>query len=187
MRVAERFTSENLFEEIHKIHPFFFDKVFPIDKLNLLYLNMHGDRTLSKTGRNLTVSELASVIVGLHGEKWDKIYVNMIADFPILENHVETVTETTNENGETTNNTTETSLEKVSAYNDEDFVNDEQTTNTNNMTGTNKNNITKTVEKRVTDNATKNLENAIKYLQNNVIYYIIFSDINNVITLNIFD
>lgn len=187
MKVLERLTSENLFEEIHKIHPFPFVGVFPVDKMNLYYLNAHGDRTLSKTGRNLTVSEMASIIVGLHSEKWDKIYNSVLVDFPILENHVETLTETTNENGETTNNTSETSLEKVSAYNDNDFVNDEQTTNTNTMSGTNKNNITKTVEKRVTDNATKNLENAIKYLQNNVIYYIIFSDINNVITLNIFD
>lgn len=187
MKVSERFTSENLFEEIHKIHPFPFVGVFPVDKMNLFYLNTHGERTLSKSGRNLTVSEMASVIVGLHSEKWDKIYTNMVSEYPIIENHVETLTETTKEKGTNTNNTTETNVEKVSAYNDNDFVNDEQTTNNNTMTGSNENEVTKTVEKRVTENAIKNLENAIKYLQNNVIYNIIFSDVNGVITLNIFD
>ena len=51
----------------------------------------------------------------------------------------------------------------------------------------NENVIEKTYEKRITENATKNLENALNYLQNNVIYYIIFSDVNGAITLNIFD
>lgn len=187
MKVSERFTSENLFEELHNLHPFPFVEHFPVDKVNLFYLNTYGDRTLSKMGRNLTVSEIASVIVGLHSEKWDKIYSSMMLEYPVLENHVETFTETIKENGKTTNDTSETSLEKVSAYNDNDFVNDEQTTNTNSMSGTNENEVVKTTEKKVTENATKNIENAIKYLQNNVIYNIIFSDINNVLTLNIFE
>ena len=111
----------------------------------------------------------------------------LFRSFPILENYVETVTEKTNETGNSTNNTTETSVEKVSAYNDNDFVNDEQSTNTNEMKMNNENVIEKTYEKRITENVTKNLENALNYLQNNVIYYIIYSDVNGVITLNIFD
>lgn len=187
MKVSEKFTTENLFEEIHALHPFPFVGVFPVDKMNLFYINTYGDRTLSKMGRNLTVPEIAETLVGLFAEKWDKIYESILVDFPILENYVEVITETTNETGNSTNNTTETNLEKVSAYNDEDFVNDEQSTNTNEMKMNNENKIEKTHEKKVTENATKNLENAIKYLQNNVIYYIIYSDVNGAITLNIFD
>lgn len=187
MKVSEKFTSENLFAEIHRLHPFLFVGVFPVDKMNLFYVNKYGDRTLSKTGRNLTVSEIAEILVGMYSEKWDTIYNKILVDFPTLENYIETITETTNETGNSTNNTTETNLEKVSAYNDEDFVNDEQSTNTNEMKMNNENKIEKTVEKKVTENATKNLENALKYLQNNVIYDIIFSDVNGIITLNIFE
>lgn len=187
MKVSEKFTTENLFDEINKIHPFPFISLFNADKMNLFYINTYGDRTLSKIGRNLTVPEIANILVNLYGEKWDKIYESILVDFPILENYVETVTEKTNETGNSTNNTTETNVEKVSAYNDNDFVNDEQSTNTNEMKMNNENVIEKTYEKRITENATKNLENALNYLQNNVIYYIIFSDVNGTITLNIFD
>lgn len=187
MKVSEKFTTENLFDEINKIRQFPFISLFSADKMNLFYINTYGDRTLSKMGRNLTVPEIANILVNLYGEKWDKIYESILVDFPILENYVETVTEKTNETGNSTNNTTETNVEKVSAYNDNDFVNDEQSTNTNEMKMNNENVIEKTYEKRITENATKNLENALNYLQNNVIYYIIFSDVNGAITLNIFD
>lgn len=187
MKVSEKFTTENLFDEMNKLHPFPFISLFSADKMNVFYNNTYGDRTLSKMGRNLTVPEIASILVNLYGEKWDKIYESILVDFPILENYVEVITETTNEVGNSTNNTTETNVEKVSAYNDEDFVNDEQSTNTNEMKMNNENKVEKTYEKKVTENATKNLENALNYLQNNVIYYIIFSDVNGAITLNIFD
>lgn len=187
MIVSEKFTTENLFNEMNKIKPFPFVDIFPVDKMNLFYINTYGDRTLSKMGRNLTVKQIAEILVDMHSEKWDKIYNSVLVDFPILENYVEVITETTNETGNSTNNTTETNLEKVSAYNDDDFVNDEQSTNTNEMKMNNENKVEKTHEKKITENATKNLENAIKYLQNNVIYYIIFSDVNGAITLNIFD
>ena len=187
MKVTEKFTTENLFDEINKLHPFPFVGVFPVDTLNLLYLNLHGDRTLSKMGRNLTVKQIAEILVDMHSIKWDKIYNSVLVDFPILENYVEVITEKTNETGNSTNNTTETNVEKVSAYNDNDFVNDEQSTNTNEMKMNNENMIEKTHEKRITENATKNIENALNYLQNSVIYNIIFSDVNGAITLNIFD
>lgn len=187
MKVSEKFTTENIFDEMNKIHPFPFVDLFPVDKMNLFYINTFGDRTLSKMGRNLTVPQIAEILVDMFSEKWDKIYTSILVDFPILENYVETVTEKVNETGNSSNNATETTTEKVSAYNDENFVNDEENTSTNTMNGTNENKVEKTVEKRVTENATKNLENAINYLQNNVIYYIIFSDVNRTITLNIFD
>ena len=187
MKVSEKFTTGNLFEEMNKIHPFPFISLFNADKMNLFYINTYGDRTLSKMGRNLTIPEIANILVNLYGEKWDRIYESVLADFPILENYVETVTMKEKTTGNSTNNTTETNVEKVSAYNDNDFVNDEQSTNTNEMKMNNENVIEKTYEKRITENATKNLENAIKYLQNNVIYYIIYADINGAITLNIFD
>lgn len=187
MKVSEKFTDVNLFEKIDNIHPLPFISLFPVDKLNLLYLNTHGDRTLNKTGRNLTVEEIAQILVGLYAEKWEKIYNKILVDFPILESYIETVTETTNENGNTSNETTETNVDKVSAYNDNDFVNDEQSTNTNSMTSTNENTIAKTTEKSVKENVVNNLENALNYLQNHEIYCIIFADVNNTVTLNIFE
>lgn len=187
MKVSEKFTDVNLFEKIDNIHTLPFISLFPVDKLNLLYLNTHGDRTLNKTGRNLTVEEIAQILVSLYAEKWEKIYNNILVDFPILESYIETITETTNENGNTSNETTETNVDKVSAYNDNDFVNDEQSTNTNSMTSTNENTIAKTTEKSVKENVINNLENALNYLQNHEIYSIIFADVNGAITLNIFD
>lgn len=187
MKVVDKFTDENLFEEIVKLHPFMMYNFLSAETLNALYLNKHGERTLSKTGVNMSVPDIAKVIVSMYGDKWDLICSDTMRDFPVLENYVETVTEKTNENGNSTNDTTETNTGKVSAYNDDDFVNDEQNTNTNTMKSTNENIIAKTVEKKVVENATKNLENAINYLQNNVIYIIMYKDINDVITLNIFD
>lgn len=187
MKVSEKFADVNLFDEINKRGNFSFITLFPVDKLNLLYMNTHGDRTLNKTGRNCTVKEIASIIVGLYSDKWNKIYDEILVDFPILENYIETITEKTNEKGNTTNDTTETNVDKVSAYNDNDFVNDEQSTNTNSMKSTNENDIVKTTEKSIKENPVKNIEIALKYLQNSNIYAIIFSDVNNTVTLNIFE
>lgn len=187
MRVAEKFTDVNLFSEIAKRHTFLWYNCLSYEHMNVLYLNKHGDRTLSKTGRNLTVSDLGIILSDMFSEKWNGIYQTCLEKFPVLANYVEKVTETTTENGNSTNDTTETTVEKVSAYNDDDFVNDEQSSNTNNMKMTNENTIEKTVEKTVTENEIKMRENAIKYLQNYLIYDIIFSDINSVITLNIFE
>lgn len=187
MKTLEKFTTENLFEEIHKIAPFPFVGVFPVDKMNLYYINTYGERTLSKTGRNLTVKEIAEILVGLYSAKWNRAYQTISTEFSFTENFIEVITETTNENGNSSNNSTETNVEKVSAYNDEDFVNGEQNTNTNESHGTNENTVETSRERKVTENITKNLENAIIFLQSNLIYNIIFADVNKVITLNIYE
>ena len=187
MKTIEKFETANLFDEINKIHPFPFANVFPVDKMNLFYLNTYGERTLSKTGRNLEVKEIAEILVGLYSDKWDKAYQMISTEFSFTENYIEVITETTNENGNSSNNVTETTTGKVSAYNDDNFVNGEQNTNTNETHGTNENTVEKTRERKVTDNVTKNLENAINYLQSHLIYTIIFADVNNTITLNIYE
>lgn len=187
MKTREKFATQNLFDEINKIYPFPFIKTFPVDKLNLLYISTHGERTLSQAGITLTVPELATIIVGCYSDKWDRIHKVLATDISFVESHIETVIETTNENGSSSNNMTETSVGKVSAYNDDDFVNDEQDTNTNETHGTNENTIEHTRERKVRENVTKNLENAINYLQLVLIYNIIFADVNRVITLSIYE
>lgn len=187
MKVREKFTSENLFDEINKIYPFPFVKSFPVDKLNRLYIITHGERTLSQAGITLTVPEIAAIIVGCYSDKWDRVHKVLASDISFVESHIEVVTETTNENGNTSNNATETTVDKVSAYNDENFANGEQSTNTNESHGTNANTVEKTRERKVTENVTKNLENAINYLQRALIYNIIFADVNRVITLSIYE
>lgn len=186
MKVKDKFSETNLFEEINKVSPFPFVDVFPVDRLQQFYLLCHGEKPLNNTGRKASVEELAKIISGLYSENWKRIYDSIIPDFPILESYVETVTEETEENGKNEMQGKTENKNTVSAYNDDDFVNNDAT-ETENESKEEKESKTHLIrETRRTENATENLKNALNYLQNNVIYFIIFNDVNNVITKSIY-
>lgn len=188
MKVNEKFSTEvNLFLEIDKIHPLPFRDIFTPEQVNIYYLNIHGDRTLAKMGMNLEVAELAEVLSPLYSAKWDNIYQNILSDFPILESYIETIQENVTEDGETSNDTSVTNTDKVSAYNDENFVNNGESTNVNTATGTNRNTVVKDITKTITENPVENIKSALDLIYSTSMYSLMFEDINNSITLKIFD
>lgn len=179
MTVKEYLT--NLFETMDNIKPnqdiFNFVDSSLLDKY---YVNMFGNRTLSNIGSNLTVEELADVLNNMFSSKWNNIILNYLDSENLLTNYKETITELSTNNITTDNNRTDTN--KVSAYNDENFINnDENTAVENRVTGNEGSKETIRTKIKEVDFYDK----VIKYLTDFNIYNIMVTDINSVVTLNI--
>ena len=148
--------------------------------LDKYYINMYGNRTLSTIGNNLTVEEIADILNNMFSSKWNNIILNYLDSENLLTNYKETITELTN-NKMTTDNT-RTDTNKVSAYNDEDFVNSDENIAVENIVTDNEGNkeIIRTKIKEVDF-----YDKVNKYLTDFDIYNIMTIDINSVVTLNI--
>lgn len=148
--------------------------------LDKYYINMYGNRTLSNMASSLPVEELADVLNNMFSSKWNNIILNYLDSENLLTNYKETITEITT-NSMTSDNT-RTDTNKVSAYNDEDFVNSDENIAVENIVTDNEGNK-ETIRTKI-----KEVDFYVKvnkYLTNFNIYNIMTIDINSVVTLNI--
>ena len=132
MKVKECLT--NLFETMDELLPeqdiFNFVDSKLLDKY---YVNMYGNREVAEMVENLELNELATILNNKFIHKWNSIILNYLDSENLLTDYKEIITELSTNN--ITDNT-RTDTNKVSAYNDEDFVNnDENTTVENIVTG----------------------------------------------------
>lgn len=171
----------NLFETMDTIKPnqdiFNFVDSSLLDKY---YINMFGNRTLSNIGSSLPVEELADVLNNMFSSKWNNIILNYLDSENLLTNYKETITELSTNNINTDNNRTDTN--KVNAYNDENFVNNDENIAVENMVRNNEG------SKETTRTKIKEVDfydKVNKYLTDFNIYNIMVTDINSVVTLNI--
>ena len=148
--------------------------------LDKYYINMYGNRTISNIATNLSVEELADILNNMFSSKWNNIILNYLDSENLLTNYKETITELTTNN--MTSDNTRTDTNKVSAYNDEDFVNNDENIAIENIVTGNEGNkeIIRTKIKEVDF-----YDKVNKYLTDFNIYNIMTIDINSVVTLNI--
>ena len=179
MKVKECLT--NLFETMEELQTE--QEIFNFVDSKLLdkyYTNMYGNREVTEIVENLEITELATILNNQFMNKWNNIILNYLDSENILENYKETITEI---NEDILNNVnTRINTNKVSAYNDEDFVNkDEDTT-------VDETDITNNRDKNIVRTKIKDADfydKVNKYLTNFNIYNIMIIDINGVVTLNI--
>ena len=150
------------------------------DLLDKYYINMYGNRTLSNMACNLTVEELADILNNMFSSKWNNIILNYLDSENLLTNYKETITEITT-NSITTDNT-RTDTNKVSAYNDDDFVNSDENMAVENIVTDNEGNK-ETIRTKIKE--VDFYDKVNKYLTDFNIYNIMTMDINSVVTLNI--
>lgn len=179
MKVKECFN--NLFGTMDSLKPN--QEIFNFVDSSLLdkyYYNMYGNREVTGIVENLELNDLAEILNNQFINKWNNIILNYLDSENILENYKEITTEI---NEDILNNVnTRTNTNKVSAYNDEDFVNkDEDTTvDETDITNNRDKNIVRT---KIKD--TDFYDKVNKYLTNFNIYNIMVIDINSIVTLNI--
>lgn len=148
--------------------------------LDKYYTNMFGNREVTEIVENLEITELATILNNQFMNKWNNIILNYLDSENILENYKEITTEI---NEDTLNNiNTRTNTNKVSAYNDEDFVNKDEDT-TVDVTDIINNRDKNIVRTKIKD--TDFYDKVNKYLTNFNIYNIMVIDINSIVTLNI--
>ena len=179
MKVKECLT--NLFETMDNLQPgqdiFNFVDSKLLDKY---YINMYGNREVTEIVENLEPNELATILNNKFMHKWNNIILNYLDSENLLTNYKETITELSTTNITTDNTRTDTN--KVSAYNDEDFVNNDENTTVENIVTGNEGNkeIIRTKIKEVDF-----YDKVNRYLTNFDIYNIMIMDVNSVLTLNI--
>ena len=171
----------NLFDTMDSLKPN--QEIFNFVDSSLLdkyYSNMYGNREVTEIVENLELEELAEILNNKFSNKWNNIILNYLDSENILENYKEVMTEI---NTDIVNNdSTRTNTNKVSAFNDDDFVNNDEdmTIESINIANDRNKEIIKT---RIKETDFYNKVN--KYLTEFDIYNIMIIDINNVVTMNI--
>lgn len=180
MTVKEKLNG--LFAEISAIKDLAIFDSFTPNILDKYYIGMFGCRTLSSIAETNSVHDLAEIIVEFYGTKWNSILAQYTSSVTELKEYSETISETMNDNGGNTFKRENTN--KVSAFNDDNFVDDKNEIE-NQTTETENKRVREQTLKKVRD--TKEYTNLILYLRNNYLCDTIFKDINEITTLSIFE
>lgn len=180
MQFNEWLGDNSLFTEIQNIEPFSFIESYGATNLDMLYKMSYGTRTIPKSVEKLSVKDVANIIVISYGENWinkHELLTNEIllgVDFKTVEN--ETLSDDTvrTSSSDTTN--------KVSAYNDDELV-----TNDNSSDSMNDEALKEINRNR---DSTKTSMNAIKsqleLFNSNFIIDVVCKDVSKTVSLSIY-
>lgn len=198
MKVRDLFyNGKGIFYYMNQIKTLPFSALSDISVLDVMFISLHGGRDVSVLVNNIVGEEpipdkmemLAAVVLGLNGAKWEKLFEVMTENIP-LETFIMTTTETIDDVGGSKSNiineNTNSDTTKVTGYNSPDYVDGEKSdrtasdTSTNTATNTNQRQKVSTVSGNK-DNLIDDRFKMIKYLNNNLIYDIIFIDISTLL------
>ena len=128
--LAQFLGNESIFSRIQSLSPYpFFDNMSPEDMDTTLIINW-GERVVYSKLHNLNLDKLASIINSLYGSNWEKLITINTLDFKSGAEKI--VNETTNNNViSTSSNSTDN---KVSAYNSDELVTDTKDVGSSNNT-----------------------------------------------------
>lgn len=149
--------------------------------LDMYYPCMYGERTLSNLYTNNTIDDLAEIVIGFYGTKWDSLLAYITKSIPVLENYGEKLTETITDSGNIV--TDHENTNSVTGFDSEDFVNDNKEVSKDTTTYNDKKQVREQIINKINY---ADMQNIVKYLQSNFVYDTIFVDVNSLITLSIF-
>lgn len=183
MTVKELFQNDNLFVKMDTVSPFAWREQFSPENMGKLFVNKFANYEIAENFSVLSVDEIANELANFFVPRWNSVYKFMFSDELLNLGFSETITETTNDNGKTTENNSDEKVNKVSAYNVETFSNDTSENNSETRNGTSENVKTRTYERKgySDDFATYRLKYLDK-LQNDFIYDIIYKEVSKLIT-----
>lgn len=186
--VKEKFSNDNLFSLMNEKKPFAWAEKFTPEHMQNLFNIKFGNYVIASGFENQTANDIADSLADFFVDRWNSIY-NFMFDKDLFTQGVnENVTETIVDDGSTSENGTDKTLNQVSAYNESDFQNDKQENVSRETNGTNKNNRTRTYSH--TGYGETFAKYRLKYLdmlQNDFIYGIIFKEVKGIITVPLFD
>lgn len=180
--------SHGIFYYINELQPFkWSESVSPVE-LDIAYEYLNGNRTVNSAtssqyrtdGGEYTLRERANVALVMFGRKWNQLYENFIADYPVTQSYDETIKELIDEKNVRDFNRQKDS--KVSAYDSEELVDDETDIVTEGSSIDN----THSRDYVRTGTNVRNIDQNIQRLQKEVLYDIVFQDVNSLLLLKVF-
>lgn len=184
----ETFTEKNLFQKMNDEKNFTWSEYFKPAKMDDLFFKLYGKHIVADSFTSDTVENVASDLADFFVDRWNHIFNFMYDDKLLSLGFSETISETTVDDGTNTENETNDTINKVSAYNETDFENDKSENVTRASNGTNKNNRTRTYTRQgYSENFADARLKFVNMLQNDFIYDIIFKEVKSIITIPIYD
>lgn len=179
MLFNEWIKGNSLFTEINKIKPFSFITSHGVDNLDLIYKMTYGSKQVPKSIEDLTVTDLANIIVTTYGENWNKKYELLTNEILLGVDYRTIVSETISD--DMIKNVSGSSTSKVSAYND-----DELSTNDSNDDSMNEDSQKELNRNNETTKTSFNVAKSQLELFNSNFINIVCKDISKIVSLSIY-
>jgi len=171
MKVKEKFSE--LFTMIEEIENLLIFEFVDSETMDQMYLFKYGNRELTENAIDFDIDVIVKIIVGTYGKYWNDYFTTITEGIEGMKNFTETITETIQDEGSI--NFNRNSLNKVSAYNVDDFVDDSSNDDVE---------VSETENLKIREYEIKKLKDigsydkVIEYLNKNNIYDMIFNNVN---------
>ena len=179
--IFKEWVQENsFFGTINSIREFPFITAYGADKMDLIYKMLYGSRFIPSNVENMSVNDVAAVVVASFGDKWSKQY-NLIENELLPGVDSKTTTEESTED-DTDRNITTIRDNKVSAFNSDEMT--ENDSDDENSTLSEKKNSTKS--NTTTTTSLKAIQDQLDLLKSDFIIDVIMKDVSRLLSLSIY-
>lgn len=185
MNIAEKFSSENLFEKMNEIKPLpWTDFTY----VNMLWLKNYGSRKVLASWETTPITDIANLLTVMYATRWEILFSNASKDILLNGNKSNTTTKTITDNSSVSRGTTNNAVHKVSAFDSDGFSDDNSDTENSTSHETANNDKKEVVESNGKNaNFTNDFIAFNSYLTKTKFFDIIIADINDVLTVKVME
>lgn len=180
MNFNELLKDNSLFGTINSIKEFPFITSYGAEKIDLLYKMLYGSRIIPSNVENMSIQDIANVIVVSFGDKWEKQY-KLLTDELLAGVESKTVIEESTED-DTDRNLTTTTINKVSAFNEDELTENDGDDEKSNLNETKKS----TRNSTNTTTSMKAIKDQLELLTSNFIIDVVMKDVSQLLSLSIY-
>ena len=185
MNIADKFSSENLFEKMNEIKPLpWTDFTY----VNMLWLKNYGSRKVLASWETAPITDIANLLTVMYATRWEILFSNVSKDILAKGNKSNTTTKTITDNNSVSRETTNNTVHKVSAFDSDGFSDDNSDTENSTSQETANNDKKEVIE---SNGKSGNFMNDFiafnSYLTKTKFFDIIMADINVVLTVKVME
>lgn len=185
MYILDKFSSENLFEKMNDIKPLPWND---FTYINMLWLKNYGSRKILPSWEKSPITDIANLLTIMYATKWEILFANVSKDILAKGNKSDTTTKTITDNNHVSRETTNNNVHKVSAFDSEEFADDNSDTENFTSQETANNDKKEIVESNGKNgNFTNDFIAFNSFLTNTKFFDIIMEDINVVLTIKVLE
>ena len=180
--------------------PLFLENISSITSIDLGFYLKYGDRQVPQTVIDILGTEInddfmkvvANLLLELYKEKWENLHDLMVVNLQLTaDDYKMVVTENVVDDETSTDSNTRislsTSANKVAAYDSTDYSEKDQKAFDGNETNTGQGTKINTQNRERTTsgfrrNPNQNIESAVNYLRNNLLYDIVYTDVSYILS-----
>ena len=185
MYISDKFSSENLFEKMNEI------KTLPwtdFTYINMLWLKNYGSRKILPSWEKSPITDIANLLTIMYATRWEILFSNVSKDILVNGNKSNTSTKTITDNNHVSRETTNNTVHKVSAFDSEEFADDNSDTENFTSQETANNDKKEVVESNGKNgNFTNDFIAFNSYLTKTKFFDMIMAEINDVLTVKIME